>query len=393
MLEPAAHEGSDGTPPANGRGIPLGILYSQSGHLSVTEMSIQRGALLAVEEVNASGGIAGRPLAPVIEDCASDTTTAAQKVRKLIRDDHVVACVGGYTSAARVAMLPVVRAERGLLVYPTYYEGLEADPNTFYTGAVPNQFLVDYLHWVFEHLGNRLYVIGSDYVYPRTLGALIHAIAQAAGATVIGDRYIPLAATDFAPIIDEIGVLRPEVVISNIVGSDSTPAFYRQFRSAGHTADSLPIAATVTTEIEIQTMGPAYGAGHYMTATYFGSLENAANARYVAGIHARWGENAVTHVAQVSAYNAVWLVALALRRARDLSTDALREALASTTFDGNPEGRPIGFQALHHTTHPSYVGRTRADGQFEVVAEFEPRPPEAFPRALLGSAGRRIAAL
>jgi urea transport system substrate-binding protein len=388
----ALHVVGDDTGPGSSAadgGIPVGILYSLSGHLSVTEISILRGALLAVDEVNASGGVDGRPLVPVVEDYSSDTTLAAQKARKLLRVDRVVCCIGGYTSASRVAMLPVIRAERGLLLYPTFYEGLEADPNTFYTGAVPNQNLLDYLGWIFANLGTRLYIVGSDYIYPRTVGALIGSVAQTAGAIVTAERYVPLGATDFSSVLSEIDAARPDVVISNLVGSDSIPSFYRQFRSAGHTAESLPIAATVTTEIEIQTMGPEYGEGHFMTATYFGSLGNASNLRYVAGIRARWGEDMVTHVTQVGAYNAVWLVALALRRggsARDLKDELLR-----TVFEGSPEGHAIGFDETHHTTHPSYIGRTRANGDFEILAESAPSMPQPFPRALLARTATRAA--
>jgi urea transport system substrate-binding protein len=362
--------------------VRIGLLYSHTGHLAPTERSVEQGALLAVEEVNAAGGIGGRPLEAVSEDYASNCAVVAARVHSLVARG-VVACVGGYTSASRVSMQPAIHRGGSLLVYSTYYEGLEADERTFYAGAVPNQFLLDYVDWIFEHLGRRLYVVGSDYVYPRTASAIIRALARRAGARVVGDRYVPLGTTDLGPIVEEIGATRPDVVLCNLVGTDSVPAFYRQFRAAGHIADRLPIAATVTTEIDVQAMGAEHAAGHFMTGTYFRTLPNPANERYVAAIAARFGPEAVTHVAQVGAYNAVWLLALAARRARELTPDALREALVGTTFDGNPEGWPVTLHPDHHTDHPSYIGRTRPDGRFEVIASHEPRVPDPYPAVIV----------
>jgi urea transport system substrate-binding protein len=376
--------------PAREDGIRIGLLYSLTGGLAGTEASISRGALLAVEQVNAAGGIGGRPLVPLLEDYASDMSVAALRARKLLRADHVVACIGGYTSASRVAMAPVVAAQRSLLVYPTYYEGVEQHGNIIYAGAVPNQFLLDYMAWVLGRLGRRIYMVGSDYVYPRTLGAMIRRIARNAGADVVADRYVPLGCVTFGSIIEELDALRPDVVISNVVGSDSVPAFYREFRAAGHTADTLPIAATVTTEIELQTMGPDVGAGHFMIGTYFGSLANPVNERYVAAFRARFGPDAVTHMPQVGAYNAVWLFARAAERARDLSLDALREAFIGATFEDNPEGWPIAVHPDHHTNHPCYIGRARPDGQFDVLAEFPPRRPEPYPAMIVPERNRPV---
>lgn len=394
---PSRRSPANTDPTANGSaargpddGIRIGLLYSLTGGLSGTEASISRGALLAVEQVNAAGGIGGRPLVPLLEDYASDMSLAAMRARKLLRTDRVVVCIGGYTSASRVAMLPVLTAQQSLLVYPTYYEGLEQHGNVIYAGAVPNQFLLDYMQWIFERLGQRIYMVGSDYVYPRTLGAMIKRIARNAGAEVIADRYVPLGCVTFGSVIEEIGALRPDVVISNVVGSDSVPAFYREFRAAGHTAATLPIAATVTTEIELQTMGPEVGAGHFMIGTYFGSLANPVNERYVAAFRERFGPDAVTHMPQVGAYNAVWLFARAAARARDLSLDGLREAFVGATFEDNPEGWPVTVHPDHHTNHACYIGCARTDGEFDILAEFPPRRPEPYPSMIVPERNRPL---
>lgn len=364
--------------------LPVGVITSLTGGNAATETSIHRGALLAIDEVNAAGGVAGRRLRPVVEDYASDISLAPVRARKLLVEDGVTVCVGGYTSASRVAMAPVFRAHDALLLYPTYFEGLELDPHVVYCGAVPNQFLFGYVEWIVRTLGRRLFVIGSDYVYPRTAAMLIARIAGEAGAEVVADRYVPLGSTDFGEHVAEIAALRPDVIVSNVVGSDSVPAFYRAVRQAGVSAERTPIAATVTTEVELQAMAPEYRAGNYMAATYFASLAGAENVRYVAAMRRRFGAEAVTHVDQVAAYNAVWLLAEAIGRAGgDLSALALREGFRGATSARSPEGTPITVLANQHTTHPSYIARSRADGSYDVVVRQEPVEPEPFPRPLV----------
>ncbi len=359
--------------------IKIGLLNALSGVLSITEKSIYDGAALAVEEVNAAGGVNGRMLEAISEDYASDFTIAVQKAQKLLIEDKVAIVIGGYTSASRVAVIPSFQKNDGLFFYGTYYEGLECDPNVFYAGGTPNQFLIDYVPWIIENLGKKIYIVGSDYLYPRTTSAIEQKLAKAAGGEVVGDQYFPLGTTEFGSVIADIGSKSPDVVISNLVG-DSTPAFYKQFRSAGYTAEKLPIAATVTTEVEVQAMGAENALGNYMTSTYFQTLDNPANVAYVAAFKAKNGADAVTHMPQVGTYDAVWLFANAAAKIDgELTTDALRTALVGTTFDGNPEGQPITILENHHCNHPSYVGKANADGQYDVVATFAPRDADPFP--------------
>jgi urea transport system substrate-binding protein len=368
--------------------IKIGLLNSLSGVLSITEKSIHDGAALAVEEVNAAGGVNGRKLQPISEDYASDFTVAVQKASKLITQDKVAIVVGGYTSASRVAMIPTFQKDNALFFYGTYYEGLECDTNTFYGGAVPNQFLLDYVPWVMKNLGTSFYIVGSDYIYPRTVSAIVQKLVKQNGGKVVSDRYFPLGTTEFGSVISDIQSKKPDVVFSNLVG-DSTPAFYKQFRSAGLTADTLPIAATVTTEVEVQAMGPQNAKGHFMTSTYFQSLDNPANKKFVQAFQAKYGADAVTHMPLVGTYNAVWLFAKAAAKTPgDLSFDALSKALVGTTFDDSPEGQPTTIGSNHHVNHPSYVGQTGSDGQFKVVQSFQPRNADPFPPEIVPASKR-----
>ena len=363
--------------------IPLGLINALSGVLSITEVPIHNGALLAVEEINAAGGINGRQINAITADYASDFTIAVQKAQQLIVSNKVAMTIGGYTSASRVAMIPTFQKNKALFFYGTYYEGLECDNNTFYAGAVPNQFLLDYVPWILKTLGKKFYIVGSDYLYPRAASAIIQKLAKDGGGSTVADKYFPLGTTEFGSAIADIGAKKPDVVISNLVG-DSTPAFYKQFKSAGYTADKLPIAATVTTEADVQAMGAANALGHYMTATYFQSLNNPANLKYVAAYKKKFGADQVTFMPQVGTYNAVWLFAKAAAACgNDLSPANLAKHLVGATFDQSPEGQATTVEANHHCNHPSYVGKTNASGQYDLVETFAPLDADPFPPSVV----------
>jgi urea transport system substrate-binding protein len=382
-----------GTRPPKGdddRSEPLriGLLGALSGPLAPVERSIHDAALLAVAEVNAAGGIGGRRLEAVSADYASDTTRATFEATRLLREEGIRLLAGGYTSASRVAIQPALHKHDGLLLYPTYYEGLESDPRTLYAGAVPNQFLMPFLEWALEHLGDQIALIGSDYIYPRTAGAITERVVSARGGTVVSDRYVPLGTTDFGEVITEIARVRPSVVISNLVGNDSVPAFYREYHSAGLRADSVPIAATVTTELDLRTMGPLAGAGHYMTASYFSTIDGPTNRAYLEALRARTTEEASAHAAQVGAYNAIHLLATAATRVTDHdSTEAWLSALPGTVFAGSPEQHPITVGADLHTSHPAHIGRADERGQFTIVKSWPLSAPDPYPALLLDPVG------
>jgi ABC-type branched-subunit amino acid transport system substrate-binding protein len=232
-----------------------------------------------------------------------------------------------------------------------------------------------------------MYIVGSDYIYPRTVSAIVKKLAAQNGGRVVADRYFQLGTTEFGSVISDIQSKNPDVVVSNLVG-DSTPAFYKQYRSAGLTADKLPIAATVTTEVEVQAMGPQNAAGHFMTSTYFQSLDNPANKKFVAAYQERYGADAVTHMPLVGTYNAVWLFADAAKKAKDLSTGSLTKALVGATYADSPEGQATTISANHHCNHPSYVGQCGTDGQYKTVATFRPRQADPFPPQVVPASKR-----
>ena len=368
--------------------LVVGALFSSTGTLAATEQSIMQGAVLAAEEINAAGGVLGRPVRLVISDYGSDPVMAGRCARAFVQEEGIHVLLGGYTSASRLTISPTVDPVQGLYLYPTYYEGLEFEAGTVYLGAVPNQYLEVYVEWIFATLGSRVYIVGSDYVYPRTIGAMIHGLARKEQAEIVGDRYLPIGATDMSRVMRDLHELAPDVVICNLVGVDSVGAFYSEFAAAGFTPQTMPIAATVTSEFEISKVGADYVDGHYMASTYFSSLTNAENSRYVQALRQRFGADAVAHVTQVGAYNGMWILADVLRRAQGVSIDRIREHLVGARFAGNPGGFPIEIQPNHHSSHPAYIGRATAAGEYEVIASFTPVDPDPYPPSLVRLAKR-----
>ncbi|WP_157068396.1 transporter substrate-binding protein, partial [Geobacillus jurassicus] len=203
------NENSNSSSSSKGDTVKVGILHSLSGTMAISEVSLRDAELMAIEEINASGGLLGKKIEPVVEDGASDWPTFAEKAKKLLQKDQVAAIFGGWTSASRKAMLPVVEQNNGLLWYPVQYEGMESSPNIFYTGATTNQQIVPAVSWLLKNRGKTFFLLGSDYVFPRTANKIIKAQLKAEGGQVVGEEYTPLGHTDYSTIISKIKQVKP----------------------------------------------------------------------------------------------------------------------------------------------------------------------------------------
>ena len=181
----------------SGNEVKVGVLHSLSGTMAISEIPVKDAELLAIEEINAAGGVLGKTIVPVVEDGASEPAMFAQKAQKLIQQDEVVTVFGGWTSASRKAMLPVFEAQGNLLWYPVQFEGNECSPNIFYLGAQPNQQILPALEWAFEKGYKNIYLLGSDYVFPRTANLILRKHIEDRGGTVTGEEYVPLGGTNF----------------------------------------------------------------------------------------------------------------------------------------------------------------------------------------------------
>ncbi|MGH9190319.1 MAG: transporter substrate-binding protein, partial [Acidimicrobiales bacterium] len=244
--------GSDSTGAATDTGdtIKVGILHSLSGTMAISEVSVKDAEMLAIEEINSAGGVLGKKLEPKIEDGASDWPTFAEKAQKLISVDKVATVFGGWTSASRKAMLPVFEKNKALLWYPVQYEGLEQSPYIFYTGATTNQQIIPGLDYLKAQGKKKVFLVGSDYVFPRTANKEIKAYAAANGITIVGEEYTPLGHTEYSTVVNKLKDAKPDAVFNTLNG-DSNVAFFKQFKSAGLTSQAMPVMSVSVAEEEI----------------------------------------------------------------------------------------------------------------------------------------------
>ena len=248
----------------------VGVLFSQSGVMAVIEETQLRATLLAIDEINQSGGVNGLELVPIIYDPQSDAQTCGLCAKRLMIEDGVTMIFGCYTSSSRKAVLPVVERLNGLLWYPTLYEGFECSPNVIYTGAAPNQNSVMLCSYLAKAYGTRFYFVGSDYIYPRESNRLMRDLLRSRGCTVAGETYLDLRAnrSDFGPVVRQIRDAGADVIFSTVVGY-STVYLYQAFAEAGLDPGVTPIASLTTTESEVRAMGLDVGGRSYYRGTLF----------------------------------------------------------------------------------------------------------------------------
>jgi len=347
----------------------VGVLFSQSGVMAVIEETQLRATLLAIDEINQSGGINGFELVPVIYDPQSDAQTYAQCAQRLMIEDGVTMIFGCYTSSSRKAVLPVVERLNGLLWYPTLYEGFEFSSNVIYTGAAPNQNSVALCSYLAQTYGPRFYFVGSDYVYPRESNRVMRDLLRSRGCKVAGESYLDLRArrSDFRPIMRKIRDAGADVIFSTVVGY-STVYLYQAFAEAGFDVRVTPIASLTTTESEVRAMGFDVAAGHITAAPYFQSVRGERNDCFVRRYKARYGDDEPTNMCAEAAYFQVHLFANALAQTNSLETDLIKQSVLGSDFDA-PQGRISISAATSHTNLWSRVGRVDGRGQFEIVQQ------------------------
>jgi urea ABC transporter urea binding protein len=350
--------------------IKIGILHSLSGTIAIIERSLHNAELLAIEEINAKGGVRGKKLEPVIEDPQSMVQVFNEKAKKLLLEDKVTAVMGCYTSASRQSVLPVFEEHNGLLLYPTLYEAQECSKNVFYTGAVPNQQLDDFVPWIINTLGRKkFYLIGANYIYPKETNREVKALLKKHGGETVAEEYSPLGHTEFSTNINKIAASGTDLVFSTLVG-DQVIAFYKQFRQFGITAKDLPICTPITTEQEVAAMGPKNALGHYTSFNYFQSVQSPENKSFVDRYKAKYGKNEVTNAVMEAAYFQTYLLAQALEKS-GTDTDALIfEGLPGQEFQA-PQGKVKIDEKNHHTWLWARIGQANEQGQFDVVWKSE----------------------
>lgn len=334
--------------------------------------------LLAIEEINKAGGVLSKQLEPVVEDGNSDWPTFAEKAQKLISTDKVAATFGGWTSASRKAMLPVFERNKSLLYYPVQYEGLEASPYIFYTGATTNQQIVPGLEFLKEKLNvEKLFLVGSDYVFPRTANKEIKAWAKANGVDIVGEEYSPLGNTDYATTVNKIKGANPDAVFQTING-DSNVAFWKQFKDAGLDATNMPVISVSTAEDEVRGVGIKNIVGQYVAWNYYQTTPGATNAAFVKAYKAKYGADRPTDDPIEAGYVGVHLWAMAVEKAGSTNPEKVKAASKGLTFDA-PEGKVTIDGENQHIYKTARIGKLQPNGLInEVFGSVKPIKPDPY---------------
>jgi urea transport system substrate-binding protein len=358
--------------------VKVGIIHSLTGTMAMSEASVVDAEKLAIDEINASGGVLGKTIEPIVEDGASDWPTFAEKARKLLENDHVVATFGAYTSASRKAVLPVFERNKGLLYYPTFYEGLEKSPAIIYTGAEASQQTLAAVSWLMANKGKSVYLVGSDYIWPRTTNKLARASVTKQGGSIVGEDYLPLGNIEFSSVINKIKAAKPDIVLSTIVGG-SNVAFYKQLKAAGIDSSNQTLMALAVTEEEVTGIGAENLTGFLTCLSYFQSLKNPVNEKFVAAFKTRYGEKRVVGDPMAAAYTAVYLWKEAVEKAGSFDVPAVIAASSELTLDA-PEGEVKVHKDNHHLWKRARIGTINAQGQVDVIYESAPIEPNPFPK-------------
>ncbi|MDZ4202248.1 MAG: ABC transporter substrate-binding protein [Gallionella sp.] len=358
--------------------IKIGILHSLTGTMATSEAPLVDAIRLAVEEANADGGVRGRRIEVVVADCSSDAEHCAGQAERLITGDNVAALFGCWTSSCRKAVKQVVERHHHLLFYPVQYEGLEQSPDIFYTGAAPNQQIIPMAQWAHQNIGNRFYLAGSDYVFPRTANRIVKDVLLAQGARLAGERYVPLGSSEVAGMVEEIIRVKPDFVLNTLNG-ESNRHFFQALHNAGVSSANIPVFSTSIAEVELAAMGPALMTGHYAGWNYFQSIDSAENSAFVARFKQRFGQDRVLSDPMEAAYLGVNLWVNAARSVGVGDTAQLKLVLSQQSIPA-PEGVISVDFDTQHLWKTARIGKARSDGQFDIVWQ-SPAPlhPAPFP--------------
>ena len=355
---------------ANTDPIRVGVLFSRAGTTSRVEISQSFGTLFAIREINDAGGIDGRELVAVHYDPECVPRNYRLLAEKMVQDDGINVIFGCYMSSTRKAVMPVVEKWQRLLMYPTPYEGFEFSRNIIYTGAAPNQNSAQLAEYMTRHFGVRVYLVGSDYIYPYESNRIMSDfILERPGGAKLAERYVRLDATerDFLSIVRDIKDKQPDFVFSTVVGK-GTRMLYQAYADAGLDPLKMPIASLTTCEAEVSEMGTRIAAGHITAAPYFQAVDTPVNRACLQRFRAVYGDEVEPNMCWEAAYFQVHMFARAMRQSGSDEIDRLLPHLLGSEFDA-PQGRVRIDPDSHHTRLNPRIGRVGDDGRFTIVAE------------------------
>lgn len=347
--------------------IKVGVLFSQSGPMKVTEEALLKGSLLAIEEINEGGGVGGRQIAPIILDPKGNDQRYAQLATELLLNQGANVIFGCCLSDSRKRVLPVVERFNGLLFYPSVYEGFEYSPNVIYGGAVPNQLVLPLMQHIYAEPGKHIALIGTDTLYAREINRIVGEFVAESDGEIVSEIYLPFG-TDAeltAAKLRETALARPDVILSTVVGEGSV-TLYSAYAELDEQEKKAPIASLTTTEAELRQMPETARAGHITVSPYFSTTGRAPNGRFVAGFRQRFGPDHVPSVYAETTYALVHFFADAARVAGQFDTDSLLSALSGAVFKAPSGDLSVDLDTNHFTMRPQ-VGRSTRTGEFDIV--------------------------
>lgn len=349
--------------------VKVGILHSLTGAMAKSEEGLANAEKMAISEINARGGVLGKQIQIVQLDGQSDPAVFKKQARKMFEEDKVATIFGCWTSASRKEVLNVVESPDiyGLLWYPLQYEGMEASPNIMYTGSAPNQQVAPGVEFCFDNFGKRMYLVGSDYIFPRTANKIAKAHLNYLGGTVVGEEYKPLDADNFRDVIQDIVAKKPDVIINTINGA-SNKAFFIQLREAGVTPKDIPVMSFSVSEREALYIGPQFVEGHLATWCYFQTIASFQNKTFVQRYKELYGQDKIIGDPMEAAYIAVQLWALACEKAGSFDTEKVRIAAKGLSYDA-PEGIVKIDGENQHLQKRVRIGRINSKGLIDEVWE------------------------
>lgn len=361
--------------------IKVGILHSLSGTMAISETTLKNTALMAIEEINAKGGLLGKKLEPVVVDPASNWPLFAEKARQLLTKDKVSVTFGCWTSVSRKSVLPVYEELNGLLFYPVQYEGEELSQNVFYTGAAPNQQAIPAVEYLMSKDGGgakRFVLLGTDYVYPRTTNKILRSFLHSKGVkdTDIDEVYTPFGHSDYQTIVANIKKFSAggKTAVISTVNGDSNVPFYKELGNQGLKATDVPVVAFSVGEEELRGIDTKPLVGNLAAWNYFMSVKNPENAAFIKKYKAWAVANKVPNVDTVvtndpmeATYVGINMWAQAVKKAGSTDVNKVRVAMAGQTFKA-PSGFTLEMDKTNHHLHkPVMIGEVQANGQFDVV--------------------------
>ncbi|WP_430789629.1 urea ABC transporter substrate-binding protein [Actinoplanes sp. G11-F43] len=350
----------------SGSSVKLGFLNSLTGGMAISEKTVSNVLHMAADEINADGGILGKKIEYIQEDGATDWPTFAEKTEKLLTQDCVAAIFGGWTSSSRKAVKPVVEKHNGLFFYPVQYEGLESSPNIYYTGATTNQQIIPAMDYLASQGVKKLFLAGSDYVFPRTANAIIKLYAAKLGIEIVGEEYVPLDKDDWTSQVAKIVAAKPDFIFNTINGS-SNVGFVKAYYDAGLKAETTPIISVSIAEEEAPAMGHEV-TGQYASWNYFQSLDTETNPKFIESWKAYPNSSGVTSDPMEAAYISLYLYKALVEAAGSFDVDAVNAAAKAKpiTFDA-PEGTVTLDGENHHISKPGHIGKINSSNQFDIV--------------------------